>query len=187
MTRYTKNSSGKYVIKGKTYDTLFGSRASVYHGNAYKTVGELVKSDIMMNKNGRIVSVRKHNTAKREKRLVRAGYLTKKGHFGFIKNGKNGKMSRGRKSRSRKHRRGGGHTLTPSTLKSGGRRRRRRGGSGGSSLSYASYPSATGNIMDSSSLLGTSQQDMMSNGSPLTQALSHGGRRRQRRRKSHRG
>ena len=183
MTRYTKNSSGKYVIKGKTYDTLFGSRASVYHGNAYKTVGELVKSDIMMNKNGRIVSVRKHNTAKREKRLVRAGYLTKKGHFGFIKNGK---MSRGRKSRSRKNRRGGG-PLAYSEI-SGGRRRRRRGGSSGSSLSYASYPGSIGNIMDSSSMLGTSQQDMMMSGSPLTQTLTHGGRRRRhRRRKSHRG
>lgn len=138
MTRYTKNSSGKYVIKGKTYDTLFGSRASVYHGNAYKTVGELVKSDIMMNKNGRIVSVRKHNTAKREKRLVRAGYLTKKGHFGFIKNGK---MSRGRKSRSRKHRGGGvadyaesvGNNSSSSHHKGG---RRRRGG-GKEALGYS--------------------------------------------------
>jgi hypothetical protein len=39
----------------------------------------------MMNKNGRIVSKRKHATAKREKRLVKAGFLTKKGQFGYVK------------------------------------------------------------------------------------------------------
>ena len=161
MTRYKKNSSGKYIIKGKTYDTLFGSRASVYHGNAYKTIGELVKPDIMMNKNGRIVSVRKHNTAKREKRLVRAGYLTKKGHFGFIKNGKMGKSGK-----SRKH---------------------RRGGSGGSStiLSPSPYP-GSGNNLDSDSLLGMNGRDFSNDNSPQAAALSGGGKRR-RRRTSRRG
>jgi hypothetical protein len=42
-------------------------------------------------------------TAKREKRLVKAGYLTKKGQFGFVKNGKS--MKKGRKG-SRKMRGG---------------------------------------------------------------------------------
>jgi hypothetical protein len=41
-----------------------------------------------MNKNGRIVSRKKHVTAKKEKRLVKAGYGTKKGKFGFVKIGK---------------------------------------------------------------------------------------------------
>jgi hypothetical protein len=49
----------------------------------------------MQNKAGRIVSKAKHMTAKREKRLVKAGFLTKKGQFGFIKNGKS--MKKGRK------------------------------------------------------------------------------------------
>jgi hypothetical protein len=65
----------------------FGTRAKVWHGTAKQTKGYLTKKDLMKNKHGRIVSRRKHNTAKRQKRLVKAGYLTKKGHFGFIKKG----------------------------------------------------------------------------------------------------
>jgi hypothetical protein len=57
----------------------------------------------MQNKAGRIVSKAKHMSAKKDKRLVKAGFLTKKGHFGFIKNGKS--MKKGR-SRSRKMRGG---------------------------------------------------------------------------------
>jgi hypothetical protein len=55
-----------------------------------------------MNKNGRIVSRKKHVTAKKEKRLVRAGYGTKKGKFGFVKIGK---------SKSKKMRGGSGRML----------------------------------------------------------------------------
>lgn len=94
VKRVSKGEDGKYHIHGKKYEQLVGSRAQVYHETAYKTAGDLVKSDLLMNKHGRIVSAKKHNTAKREKRLVKAGYLTKKGKFGFI-----------RKSRSKK---GGG-------------------------------------------------------------------------------
>ena len=36
-------------------------------------------------RHGRIVSKAKHATAKREKRLVKAGFGTKKGKFGFVK------------------------------------------------------------------------------------------------------
>ena len=32
-----KNKNGKYVIGGKTYEQLVGSRAQVMHGTAYKT------------------------------------------------------------------------------------------------------------------------------------------------------
>ncbi len=52
----------------------------------------------MKNKSGRIVSKAKHNTAKREMRLVKYGYGTKKGEFGMVKIGK----SKGRKSRRNK-------------------------------------------------------------------------------------
>jgi len=85
MTRYTKSSSGKYVINGQSYEFLMGSRAQVWHGTAYKTAGELTKKDFMQNKAGRIVSKKKHDTAKREKRLLKAGYGTKKGKFGYVK------------------------------------------------------------------------------------------------------
>jgi hypothetical protein len=39
----------------------------------------------MMNKWGRIVSRKKHATAKREKRLEKAGFFAKKGSFGIVK------------------------------------------------------------------------------------------------------
>lgn len=80
-----------------------GSRAQVWHGTAKHTSGGLTKKDLMMNKHGRIVSRRKHATAKREKRLVRAGYITRKGHFGFIK-----------KRSARRHGGSGLKPLTPS-------------------------------------------------------------------------
>ena len=88
VKRVSKGEDGKYHIKGKSYEMLIGSRAQVFHGTAYKTAGDLTKSDILMNKHGRIVSAKKHATAKREKRLVKAGYLTRKGKFGAIKSGK---------------------------------------------------------------------------------------------------
>ena len=78
-----------------TFEHTIGTRAQVWHGTSQKTSGGLTKSDLMMNKHGRIVSRKKHNTAKREKRLVKAGYLTKKGHFGFVKTGKGSKKMRG--------------------------------------------------------------------------------------------
>ena len=112
MTKYSRTSTGKYSVSGRTYEVLIGTRAQVWHGTAYKTTGGLTKGDLMQNKAGRIVSRAKHNTAKREKRLVKAGFLTKKGHFGFIKNGKSMRKKRGRKG-SRKMR-GGMSALSPS-------------------------------------------------------------------------
>ena len=96
MTRYTKSEDGVYHIKGKKYEMLIGSRAQVWHGTAYKTSGELKKDHLIQNKNGRIVSKKKHVTAKKEKRLVKAGYGTKKGKFGFVKIGKSKKMKGGK-------------------------------------------------------------------------------------------
>ena len=86
MTKFSRTSSGKYSVNGKTFDHLIGTRAQVWHSTAYKTSGGLTRMDLIMNKHGRIVSKTKHNTARREKRLVKAGYLTKKGHFGSVKN-----------------------------------------------------------------------------------------------------
>jgi len=77
-----------------TIEHTIGTRAQVWHGTAKKTSGGLTKSALMMNKHGRIVSRKKHETAKREKRLVKAGFLTKKGHFGFIKKGTKGHKGR---------------------------------------------------------------------------------------------
>jgi hypothetical protein len=75
----------------------FGSRAEVFHGNAKKTTGGLVKSDLLKNKHGEIVSRKKSLQAKKEKRLEKAGYFTQKGKFGFVKKAKTAKR------KSRKH------------------------------------------------------------------------------------
>lgn len=105
VKRISKGNDGKYHVKGKSYEMLIGSRAQVYHGNAYKTKGELTKSNLMMNKHGRIVSVKKHNTAKREKRLEKAGYYTRKGKFGFVYVGSKTTRTRRRGVKAKKSRR----------------------------------------------------------------------------------
>ena len=74
-----------YHINGKKYPELFGSRHQVMNGTAYKTAGELTKNELIMNKWGRIVSRKKHTTAKKEKRLQKYGYFAKKGQFGYVK------------------------------------------------------------------------------------------------------
>jgi hypothetical protein len=88
--------TGKYNISGKSYPELFGSRQQVINGTAYKTTGGLTKSHLVMNKWGRIVSAKKHKTAKKEKRLEKAGYFAEKGKFGYVKR-------ETRKGRSRKN------------------------------------------------------------------------------------
>jgi len=87
MKRPVRNASGNYVVHGKSYKELFGSRTQVHNKTAYKTPGGLTRSDLMMNKWGRIVSAKKHRTAKKEKRLEKAGYFAKKGKFGYVKKG----------------------------------------------------------------------------------------------------
>lgn len=72
-------------MTGKT--KIIGTRAQVWHGTCKKTSGGLTKSDLMMNKHGHIVSRAKHNTAKKEKRLLKYGYGFKKGKFGAVKIG----------------------------------------------------------------------------------------------------
>lgn len=101
MTRFTKTESGKYVVHGHTYEMLIGSRAQVWHGTAFKTNGGLTKKNLMQNKAGRVVSRSKHATAKKEMRLLKAGYGTKKGKFGFVKlSGKSRKMRGGNVARA---------------------------------------------------------------------------------------
>ena len=79
-----------------------GTRAQVWHGTSKKTSGGLTKSDLMMNKAGRIVSRAKHNSAKKEMRLLKHGYGTQKGKFGFVKVGSKSRKSSKSKSKSRK-------------------------------------------------------------------------------------
>jgi hypothetical protein len=45
----------------------------------------LTKSDLLLNKWGRIVSAKKHRTAKKQKRLQKLGFFATKGKFGVEK------------------------------------------------------------------------------------------------------
>lgn len=92
------------MSKGEFKKTI-GTRAEVYHGTARRTSGGLTKGELMMNKHGRIVSKKKHNTAKKEMRLVKYGFVTKKGKFGYVKT-KSNKRSSKRRGKSRKMRGG---------------------------------------------------------------------------------
>ena len=96
-SRPTKGSNGMYAISGKSYKKLVGSRAEVWHGTAYKTQGYLTKAVLFQNKWGEIVSAKKHKTAKRDDRLRKAGYGTKKGQFGWVRIGSAAKTRRGRR------------------------------------------------------------------------------------------
>ena len=86
-----------------------GSRAEVMHGTAKRTSGGLRKQHLQYNKRGKIVSKRASARAKKENRLVKAGYKTKKGSFKKSKR----VSARRSKRRSRRKQRGGGATEAP--------------------------------------------------------------------------
>ena len=71
-----------------------GSRRKVYNGTALMTGGRLKKKDLTKNKWGRIVSKKKSIKAKKDKRLIKAGYKTIKGKFGYIKENKVNKVKK---------------------------------------------------------------------------------------------
>ena len=100
MKRPVRATDGLYHIKGKTYKELRGSRAQVWNRTAYKTEGGLLRSALMKS-HGRIVSAKKHKTAKKELRLQKYGYFAKKGKFGYVK------KSVSRKARKSLKKRGG--------------------------------------------------------------------------------
>ena len=76
-----------------TYDHAVGSRAQVMNGTCHHTKGGLTKKHLKYNKHGRIVSKKMSQRAKRENRLVKAGYIAKKGQFKLFHKG-HGKKSR---------------------------------------------------------------------------------------------
>ena len=73
--------------------------AKVWHGTLKKTSGGLTKKDLMKNKWGRIVSKKKHKLAKKNKFLIKAGFVTQKGKFGAKKKKLTKKKKNGRKKR----------------------------------------------------------------------------------------
>ena len=113
VKKIRKGKDGKYHVAGKTFDLLVGSRAQVWHGKAYKTSysgNALTKKHLKKNKSGKIVSRRMSLTAKRQRRLEKAGYFTEKGKWGWVRKKtprsrrcrKNGKFVKCTSSKSRK-------------------------------------------------------------------------------------
>jgi hypothetical protein len=67
------------------HEQAVGSRAQVMHDTAHHTSGGLTKGDLKYNKWGRIVSRKKSEKARKEKRLAKAGFTARKGKFGVVK------------------------------------------------------------------------------------------------------
>jgi hypothetical protein len=82
-----------------------GSRAMVMHGTADHTKGGLRKKDLKYNRQGRIVSALKSETAKRQRRL--GSYQLPKGSHKFVLGGVGGQVvsSSSSSRRRRSHRR----------------------------------------------------------------------------------
>ena len=89
-----------YINMG--YDITVGTRAQVWHGTAKHTSGNLYKKHLMKNKHGRIVSKKLHHTAKKQKRLVKAGYIPKKGQFVVMRKSMK-KLTKHHKKKNKKH------------------------------------------------------------------------------------
>ena len=62
------------------YDITVGTRAQVWHGTAKHTSSNLYKKDLIKNKHEELFQ-KLHITAKKQKRLAKAGYIPKKGKF----------------------------------------------------------------------------------------------------------
>ena len=56
LKRRDKGDDGLFHIDGRIYKLLEGTRADVWEGNAYQTAGGLIKTDLLVNKDGKIVS-----------------------------------------------------------------------------------------------------------------------------------
>lgn len=134
VKRQQRQADGLYHVGGKTFKLLRGTRAQVWHGTALETQGRLRKHQLMMNKHGRIVSKKKHNTAKKEKRLIAYGWGTQKGKFGAVRVGSKRGTAKRRRRRRRTRSAPGIRRVTISEKRNtrtgrfsrGGRRRRRR-------------------------------------------------------------
>jgi hypothetical protein len=115
---WKRASDGGVIVNGKKFATLVGSRAQVWHGTAYKTnpgKKALTRKHLMQKKDGKIVSRKKSQTAKKQKHLGkyidlarrRKGKKFQKMAKGMVKTMKNNKRkgSDTKKKRRRRRRR----------------------------------------------------------------------------------
>lgn len=73
LKRPDRNADGKYNMNGRLYDNLFGSREAVWNETAYKTRGGLTKNDLILNREGNIVSKQKSIQETEYQRFVKTG------------------------------------------------------------------------------------------------------------------
>lgn len=71
--RAKRNKDGKYEFDGIIYDQLVGKRTEVWNGDAYKTSGDLLKTDLTLNRLGNVVSKQKSIYETQYERLVKLG------------------------------------------------------------------------------------------------------------------
>jgi len=69
LKRIAKDKDGFFHIGNYSYPKLFGDRQEVWDRKAYKTTGNLVKEDFILNKTGQIVSKKKFLLEKQYNRL----------------------------------------------------------------------------------------------------------------------
>jgi hypothetical protein len=81
-----------------SHKMTFGSRAQVMHGTALKTTGNLTEADLMMSR-GRIVSIKKSESAKKNNNLGK--FLQEEGSKTFGPN-RTKKARKAKKSRKNK-------------------------------------------------------------------------------------
>ena len=97
VKKMMKGDDGLYHKNGKTYPQLEGSRAQVWHGTAYKTVGGLTRDKLMQDKYGNIKSRAASRAAKKSDNL--GDLKAAKGTFGPSKKAKKSNGRKTRKSR----------------------------------------------------------------------------------------
>lgn len=86
-----------------SYKMTVGSRAQVFNGTKDRTSGGLRRNDLFRGRDGRIKSRRASKLAKKNNRLVKAGYVTERGKFGAVRveDAKSPRRSTGRSSARR--------------------------------------------------------------------------------------
>jgi fructose-1,6-bisphosphatase len=102
---WKRTADGGVIVKGKKYGMLVGSRAQVWHGTAYKTnpgKKALTKKHLMQKKDGKIVSRKKSQTAKRQKNLGKYIDLAKKNKGKKFQKMKKGMVNTVKKKRKRR-------------------------------------------------------------------------------------
>ena len=97
MRRILRGEDGNYHVGDKSFPNLIGSRQQVGHGTAYKTSGGVTLAGLIQTKDGRWRSRKKHFSAKKDNRLVRSGWGTRKGVFGSFKIGEHTKKRKSRR------------------------------------------------------------------------------------------